>query len=92
MAGPDTIVIVSAGLAGAKAAESRRAWRFDGRVGLVDAEPTRPYERPPLSKGTCVDRTRWTTPQSTAPTTTPNPASHRAPRPLSRRSTRKPER
>jgi NADPH-dependent 2,4-dienoyl-CoA reductase/sulfur reductase-like enzyme len=51
MAAPDTIVIVGAGLAGAKAAESLRGWRFDGRVVLVGAEPTRPYERPPLSKG-----------------------------------------
>ncbi len=51
MAAPDTIVIVGAGLAGAKAAESLRAWRFDGRVVPVGAEPTRPYERPPLSKG-----------------------------------------
>jgi len=51
MPATDTIVIVGGGLAGAKAAESLRAWRFDGRVVLVGAEPTRPYERPPLSKG-----------------------------------------
>lgn len=45
-----TVVIVGAGLAGAKAAESLRAWGFDGRVVLVGEEPVRPYERPALSK------------------------------------------
>ncbi len=47
----DTFVIVGAGLAGAKAAETLRTEGFDGRVVLVGAEPERPYERPPLSKG-----------------------------------------
>jgi 3-phenylpropionate/trans-cinnamate dioxygenase ferredoxin reductase subunit len=46
-----TFVIVGAGLAGAKAAESLRAWRFSGRIVLIGDEPCRPYERPPLSKG-----------------------------------------
>jgi 3-phenylpropionate/trans-cinnamate dioxygenase ferredoxin reductase subunit len=46
-----TFLIAGAGLAGAKAAETLRASGFDGRVVLVGAEPTRPYERPPLSKG-----------------------------------------
>jgi 3-phenylpropionate/trans-cinnamate dioxygenase ferredoxin reductase component len=45
-----TFVIVGAGLAGAKAAETLRAEGFDGRIVLVGAEPERPYERPPLSK------------------------------------------
>jgi 3-phenylpropionate/trans-cinnamate dioxygenase ferredoxin reductase subunit len=45
-----TFVIVGAGLAGAKAAETLRAEGFDGRVVLVGEEPDRPYERPPLSK------------------------------------------
>jgi 3-phenylpropionate/trans-cinnamate dioxygenase ferredoxin reductase subunit len=45
-----TFVIVGAGLAGAKAAESLRGWGFDGRVVLIGDEPVRPYERPPLSK------------------------------------------
>jgi 3-phenylpropionate/trans-cinnamate dioxygenase ferredoxin reductase component len=45
-----TIVIVGASLAGAKAAEELRERGFDGRVVLVGAEPGRPYERPPLSK------------------------------------------
>ena len=48
---PATFVIVGAGLAGAKAAEALREEGFDGRVVLVGAEPERPYERPPLSKG-----------------------------------------
>ena len=43
-------VIVGAGLAGAKAAETLRADGFDGRVVLLGAERERPYERPPLSK------------------------------------------
>lgn len=45
-----TFVIVGAGLAGAKAAETLRAEGFDGRLVLVGAEAQRPYERPPLSK------------------------------------------
>jgi 3-phenylpropionate/trans-cinnamate dioxygenase ferredoxin reductase subunit len=46
----DTFVIVGAGLAGAKAAETLRTEGFEGRVILVGDEPERPYERPPLSK------------------------------------------
>ena len=45
-----THVIVGAGLAGAKAAETLRSEGFDGRVVLVGDEAERPYERPPLSK------------------------------------------
>ena len=45
-----TFVIVGAGLAGAKAAETLRSEGFDGRVLLLGAESERPYERPPLSK------------------------------------------
>jgi 3-phenylpropionate/trans-cinnamate dioxygenase ferredoxin reductase component len=47
----ETFVIVGAGLAGAKAAETLRDEGFEGRVLLVGAEPEAPYERPPLSKG-----------------------------------------
>jgi len=47
---PKTIVIVGAGLAGAKAAQALREEGFDGRVVLLGAERERPYERPPLSK------------------------------------------
>jgi 3-phenylpropionate/trans-cinnamate dioxygenase ferredoxin reductase subunit len=43
-------VIVGAGLAGAKAAETLRQEGFDGRLVLIGDEPERPYERPPLSK------------------------------------------
>jgi 3-phenylpropionate/trans-cinnamate dioxygenase ferredoxin reductase component len=43
-------VIVGAGLAGAKAAETLREEGYDGRVVLLGAEEERPYERPPLSK------------------------------------------
>ncbi len=44
-------VIVGAGLAGVKAAETLRAEGFDGPVVLIGDEPVVPYERPPLSKG-----------------------------------------
>jgi 3-phenylpropionate/trans-cinnamate dioxygenase ferredoxin reductase subunit len=46
----ETFVIVGAGLAGAKAAETLRQEGFEGRLVLVGDEPERPYERPPLSK------------------------------------------
>jgi 3-phenylpropionate/trans-cinnamate dioxygenase ferredoxin reductase subunit len=45
-----TFVIVGAGLAGAKAAQTLRHEGFEGRLVLVGAEAERPYERPPLSK------------------------------------------
>lgn len=51
MSDPRTFAIVGAGLAGAKAAEALRAEGFDGHIVLYGAEPHRPYERPPLSKG-----------------------------------------
>ncbi len=44
-------VIAGASLAGAKAAETLRDEGFDGEIVLLGAEPERPYERPPLSKG-----------------------------------------
>jgi 3-phenylpropionate/trans-cinnamate dioxygenase ferredoxin reductase component len=49
-------VIVGAGLAGAKAAETLRSEGFEGRIVLVGAEPERPYERPPLSKNYLVGK------------------------------------
>lgn len=49
-------VIVGAGLAGAKAAETLRAEGFDGPVVLVGRENERPYERPPLSKGVLLGK------------------------------------
>jgi NADPH-dependent 2,4-dienoyl-CoA reductase/sulfur reductase-like enzyme len=47
---PGTVLIVGAGLAGSRAAETLRAAGFDGRVILAGDEPTAPYERPALSK------------------------------------------
>ena len=46
-----SFVIAGASLAGAKAAETLRDEGFDGEIVLLGAEPERPYERPPLSKG-----------------------------------------
>ena len=50
MPSEETIVIVGAGLAGGKAAETLRSEGFGGRIVLFGDEPVRPYERPPLSK------------------------------------------
>ncbi|WP_433050582.1 NAD(P)/FAD-dependent oxidoreductase [Dactylosporangium sp. CS-033363] len=50
MADERTFVIVGAGLAGAKAAETLRADGFTGKIILIGEETERPYERPPLSK------------------------------------------
>jgi NADPH-dependent 2,4-dienoyl-CoA reductase/sulfur reductase-like enzyme len=47
---PRTVVIVGAGLAGSRCAETLRAEGFDGRLVLVGEEPAAPYERPALSK------------------------------------------
>jgi 3-phenylpropionate/trans-cinnamate dioxygenase ferredoxin reductase subunit len=45
-----TVLIVGAGLAGSRCAETLRAGGFTGRIVLVGAERTPPYERPALSK------------------------------------------
>ncbi|MGZ5404434.1 MAG: NAD(P)/FAD-dependent oxidoreductase [Nocardioides sp.] len=45
------IVVVGAGLAGAKAVEELREQGYDGDVTLIGSEQHTPYERPPLSKG-----------------------------------------
>ena len=45
-----TVVIVGAGLAGARTAEKLRAGGHTGAIVLVGAEEHLPYERPPLSK------------------------------------------
>ena len=50
MSTPQSVVVVGAGLAGAKAAQTLREEGFDGRLVLLGAERERPYERPPLSK------------------------------------------
>lgn len=44
------MVIVGAGQAGGRAAETLRAEGWSGPITLVGAEPVAPYERPPLSK------------------------------------------
>jgi len=46
----DRIVIIGAGLAGARAAEAIRKAGYDGALVLLGEEPERPYIRPPLSK------------------------------------------
>ncbi|MBT2408548.1 MULTISPECIES: NAD(P)/FAD-dependent oxidoreductase [unclassified Streptomyces] len=51
MAANTGFVIVGAGLAGAKAAQTLREEGFDGPLVLLGEESERPYERPPLSKG-----------------------------------------
>jgi 3-phenylpropionate/trans-cinnamate dioxygenase ferredoxin reductase component len=51
MADVRPFVIVGAGLAGAKAAQTLRDEGFAGPVVMIGDESERPYERPPLSKG-----------------------------------------
>lgn len=46
----DEIVIIGAGLAAVKAAESLREEGFVGELTMIGSERHRPYERPPLSK------------------------------------------
>jgi 3-phenylpropionate/trans-cinnamate dioxygenase ferredoxin reductase subunit len=48
--GPDPVVIVGAGAAGAIAAETLREEGFQGRVTLLEGEPSGPVDRPNLSK------------------------------------------
>ncbi len=50
MESDSSFIIIGAGLAGAKAAETLREQGFEGRVILIGDEAERPYERPPLSK------------------------------------------
>jgi len=45
-----TVLIAGAGLAGARTAETLRAFGYDGRIVLAGDEPHPPYERPALSK------------------------------------------
>jgi 3-phenylpropionate/trans-cinnamate dioxygenase ferredoxin reductase subunit len=47
---PRSVLIVGAGLAGSRCAETLRAEGYDGRVVVVGEEPVGPYERPALSK------------------------------------------
>lgn len=50
MSTEDPFVIIGAGLAAAKAAQTLREEGFTSRIVLVGDETDRPYERPPLSK------------------------------------------
>lgn len=45
-----TVLVIGAGLAGSRCAETLRAEGFEGRIVLVGEEPVPPYERPALSK------------------------------------------
>jgi 3-phenylpropionate/trans-cinnamate dioxygenase ferredoxin reductase subunit len=54
MADVEHIVIVGAGLAGAKAAEAARQEGYAGRLTLVGGETHFPYERPPFSKDVLI--------------------------------------
>jgi NADPH-dependent 2,4-dienoyl-CoA reductase/sulfur reductase-like enzyme len=51
MTGGPGVLIVGGGLAAQRCAETFRRLGFDGRLRIVGAEPERPYDRPPLSKG-----------------------------------------
>ena len=51
MSSIERVVIVGAGLAGARAAEALRKDGFEGSITIIGEEPERPYIRPPLSKG-----------------------------------------
>jgi 3-phenylpropionate/trans-cinnamate dioxygenase ferredoxin reductase component len=50
MTPPRRVLVVGAGLAGTRCAETLRANGFDGELRIVGAEPVPPYERPALSK------------------------------------------
>ena len=47
----DRIVVVGAGHAGFQLAASLRTNNYRGEISLLNGEPNRPYQRPPLSKG-----------------------------------------
>jgi NADPH-dependent 2,4-dienoyl-CoA reductase/sulfur reductase-like enzyme len=47
---PSSVVIIGAGLAGAKTAEALRERNYSGPITIFGAERHLPYERPPLSK------------------------------------------
>lgn len=53
-----SIVIVGAGLAGIRTAESLRDNAFEGRIVLLSDERHEPYDRPPLSKDVLLDPLR----------------------------------
>lgn len=61
MSAAEVVVIVGAGLAGARAAETLRGNGFAGSIVMFGDEPTAPYHRPPLSKSLLVDEPEMST-------------------------------
>ena len=59
MTPPRRVVIVGAGLGGAKTAEALRRQGYDGSITLIGAETLPPYERPPLSKDYLTSKTTF---------------------------------
>jgi 3-phenylpropionate/trans-cinnamate dioxygenase ferredoxin reductase component len=52
---PSRIVIVGGGEAAVEAIDTLRRNAYEGAITLISAEPTLPYERPPLSKAFLLD-------------------------------------
>ncbi|MBC3190544.1 FAD-dependent oxidoreductase [Pseudonocardia sp. C8] len=50
MSDPEHVLVIGAGLGGLRTAEGLRRAGYAGRVSLVGAEASLPYDRPPLSK------------------------------------------
>ncbi|GHH78026.1 oxidoreductase [Kitasatospora indigofera] len=57
----DTVVVVGAGLAGARCAGALRAGGLRSRIVLLGDEPHAPYDRPPLSKDVLLGKADATT-------------------------------
>jgi 3-phenylpropionate/trans-cinnamate dioxygenase ferredoxin reductase subunit len=57
----EQVVVVGAGLGGAKVCEQLRARGYAGRITLLGAEPARPYDRPPLTKAVLLGKKDDTT-------------------------------
>ena len=83
-----TLVIVGAGLAGAKAAEAARAAGYDGRIVLVGDEPSA-LRAAAAVQGRAPGRSRRRRPGSTPTASTTTTTSTSSPAARSRRSTRR---
>lgn len=71
LTGADHVIVVGAGLAGWRFAQSLRRDGYEGALTLLGAEPYAPYDRPPLSKQVLagkwdVDKTTLATPELVA--------------------------